>query len=742
MAERTLEAGVEGRPAKKARLEPPITDLPDTPIDDMDDASIYGTPSYAPSPQARQGGEVAATKNSAEGCSEPSILEGPTNGIPGLGLLGSPTHEIYYQAPTPESGHRSTNLEPIGQNEEREDGGVAVPEHSSLGQGSETQVNKGATVIEESIGSGGGVGMPNLIKHSDGQTNLSASAPEFAKESPDKAARAVLDAEFLRAAEINRDDKNAEWQFNSSDAETSSSSNASDASGSSDSSEADSEDEDDYPLLDPDEQARILMQGDDGSDDEGGGRKGKGGSSTQLRTKNEIEDVKVEKPNINITSEMKIEELGEIDKIIDNLVLIKAKVSGEYQVLDSGSVLCFEDRRVMGVVGETLGRVQQPLYSVAFNSATEIAEEDVTIGTKVFYVEQHSSYVFTQPLKALKGSDASNLHDEEVGEDEIEFSDDEAEAEYRKRVKLEKKSMRDARSSGNGRQKSKGGRKESSKYRDMGKAQVDVATKDDGDDLYTPLARPTNLHVLMGIGEATQETRNYRPTERSASGGRGRNRDRPGRTGRASRSEKGRRGGERRGPAKGIHDYRSPRESFGEQDPSPLTLQFAGNTNTFNSGAQSPTTGTSYFPPPQQPNQYSPHNTPSQFQQPFPATYEHQPNYSWTQPPIPPQHNLALFTASQGYYPQSPSNAIPSPGGTLPPGSFVNPAFFRTQQTPWPHQQQQQQPTSPTQQPQGGPAAARMSPEVEAAFKAAQEKLDILKELSGVPRAPGRSQLG
>jgi H/ACA ribonucleoprotein complex non-core subunit NAF1 len=68
-----------------------------------------------------------------------------------------------------------------------------------------------------------------------------------------------------------------------------------------------------------------------------------------------------------------------------------------------------------------LGRVQQPYYSVRFTNAAAITEAGIVKGTKIFYVEPHSTYVFTQPLKAFKGSDASNLHDEEVGEDEISF---------------------------------------------------------------------------------------------------------------------------------------------------------------------------------------------------------------------------------------------------------------------------------------------------------------------------------
>jgi H/ACA ribonucleoprotein complex non-core subunit NAF1 len=40
--------------------------------------------------------------------------------------------------------------------------------------------------------------------------------------------------------------------------------------------------------------------------------------------------------------------------------------------------------------------------------------------------------VFTEEIARIKGSDASNLHDEEVGEDQVDFSDDEAEAQWRR----------------------------------------------------------------------------------------------------------------------------------------------------------------------------------------------------------------------------------------------------------------------------------------------------------------------
>ena len=44
----------------------------------------------------------------------------------------------------------------------------------------------------------------------------------------------------------------------------------------------------------------------------------------------------------------------------------------------------------------------------------------------MFHVPAKSRFVFVSQIKASKGSDASNVHDEELADDELEFSDDEA----------------------------------------------------------------------------------------------------------------------------------------------------------------------------------------------------------------------------------------------------------------------------------------------------------------------------
>ena len=68
------------------------------------------------------------------------------------------------------------------------------------------------------------------------------------------------------------------------------------------------------------------------------------------------------------------------------------------------------------------------MYQVKFNSNYPLDPERVRADREVFHVPQRSRFISISQIKAYKGSDASNMHDEEPGEDEIEFSDDEAEA--------------------------------------------------------------------------------------------------------------------------------------------------------------------------------------------------------------------------------------------------------------------------------------------------------------------------
>ncbi|MDI1487456.1 MAG: hypothetical protein OHK93_006726 [Ramalina farinacea] len=328
-------------------------------------------------------------------------------------------------------------------------------------------------------------------------------------------------------AKADRVDGEAEFEVDS-EAYESSNSDSSDITSSSEDS-----DEDDFQLLGPEEAARRLME-DGGSDDEGGGRAGN--SSGLIRTANEKIDDFVPKPDIVVTENDKNVLLGKVKNIVENSILIEAETKWDYQVLELGSVLCLNDKTVIGAVRETLGRVQQPYYSVLFSNAQSIPESGISIDTEIYYLEAHSKYTFTKNLRAIKGSDASNIHDEETGRDEMEFSDDEAEAEYRKTVKIQRQSRNEGRpipSDGfsrgprGSRGRGRGPRQRGGHFNHSNgipatpeyASSVTSATLNyddgseptpnglpDGDELYTPLVRPANLHEMMLKREAPPET--------------------------------------------------------------------------------------------------------------------------------------------------------------------------------------------------------------------------------------------
>lgn len=443
----------------------------------------------------------------------------------------------------------------------------------------------------------------------------------------------------------NDQGENPEWEIDSSPYESSSESS------SSDSSDEDTDNEG-YELLGVEETARLLMEAEAGSDDEGD--RGKSCTAAQLRTKNEIAEEIIPKPEVTITEEMKIQELGAIENIVENIMLVKAITPGEYQVLDTGSVLCTAERVVIGAVAETIGKVLQPLYTVYFSSEQEIKDLSLEVGTKLFYPVDHASYVFTEPLKNMKGSDASNLHDEEVGDDEMEFSDDEKEAEYKRAVKQKKKDKWKSKNEG----KAAPGSREPHPLSQEVSADGGL-NYDDDDGPYKPLTRPP------GFGSGPVSNESYEPASRSGFR-RGRGGDA---RGRGSRGRGSGRGGSRGG-------YGNSSRDGGYSLPPQGSQQYPQQQH-----AQAPTQQAA--PPPTMPN--------FGFQFPgWPQAPPAQGQHSVPAPPPPPPGWPA-----QGQSQSSASNA------------FVNPAFVAALMSQMQQQNGQQngQPSwggQPQQPPYGG----------------------------------------
>ena len=566
---------------------------------------------------------------------------------------------------------------------------------------------------------------------------------------------------FEGLAEANKANAEAEFELDSSPLESSSSDSSSDSSSSGD-SEADS-DAEDYEMLSPEEEARRLMAEDGGSDD--GHGKGTHENSHVVRTTNEKPDEIVPKPDITVTADMKIEELGFVENIVENIAVIKAKVSGEYEVLETGSLLCLEDRSVIGVVAETLGRVQQPYYCVRFTNASAMNEAGIWQNTKIFWVGEYSTTVFTQPLKAFKGTDASNLHDEEVGDDELEFSDDEAEAEHKRRVKLQKRSrhnVRDGPADGFSRGPQQRHRGSQNRF-DQGShsrsermpSSTDIslhyddndamnAENENDDDLYTPLARPSNLHEMMERKPPSAEGQPSRGN--SNRGGRGGGRgDRQRHGGNRGTDKSGKFGRREHGGVQGNARSRGRQHSppfpqsnaFGPRPKNKLPPRppqhnndhgsYPGQSNGYQPQEsrmpppnQSPHSQSNSYPnfAPQYANTYAQSYSqpqqgqmyPSQYPQPQASLQYHQPDT-----PSPQGYQSHHSFPSQSQYSEQPAAYAPYSSTNIPPGAHINPAFL---------QQQAQMQSQSWQQP------------VSDATRRVQENLNLLKGFGGGGTVP------
>lgn len=688
----TPGAAPEGPPLN----QPSMNDTPPNVLTSGDDGSdFYNTPLIAetPSYHSQMGENVSQLQ-----ATDTPAPSNPPSLIPGLGLINDPTEKQTYQNDSAARDNRNNDtlqepeLMDVSQSADMHD----QLETKILTEGSQpenldamdvsqpadthdqletkistTEISKPESLDAMEVEQGNkpaseNAGSDQIMRGNNGATETAST---------------VQATEPAETEQQQEEEDHPEWEIDSSPYESSDES-------STDSS--DSDEDEDYPILSPEEQARILMSGEIGSDDEGDG---KGKTGVALRTTNEVAETVLPIPEVTVTPEMKIVLLGNVEAAIENTVLIAANVTGEYQVLEAGSLLCLEDRRVAGVVSETLGRVENPLYTVAFPTAADVEERGLSRGTVVYYVVDHSTFVFTQPLKGLKGSDASNFHDEEVADEEVEFSDDEQEAEYRKKLKQKRQERKGVKNDRGG--SSRGAKAPHGPSR-LGQSELNY---DDnaGDDGYTPLARPKNLHEMMRQ-EAPVEGDSF-PNRHSGGRGRGRGSDRG-------------RGG--RGRGGGARDHHHGNHSHHDRPP------YRQNER----------------PEAQQPQSQSPQ---------LPPYNQQYPSY----PPMPQQQLQQQQPYAQGSLPTSPFNfqmpyqqayQQPNPYQQMPTAPHINPLFLaalqqQQQQQQQPQYQQQQQYQQPQQPAAGQPQAQNQAMN----FDQVKAQLDLLRQLSNGNQWPPRS---
>ncbi|KAI9725401.1 MAG: hypothetical protein M1828_003251 [Chrysothrix sp. TS-e1954] len=544
---------------------------------------------------------------------------------------------------------------------------------------------------------------------------------------------------FLEAAKANTDKSEAEFAYDSSPevSDTSSSASSSGSESSSDSGD-DQDDGEESGLLGAREQARILMEGAGGSGDEA--EKPDAAAAAAVRSVNEVAAPVYPKPDIEITADMEIVQFGSAVHAIKGELLIESLQSGEKEVLEDGSVVCLEDRTVVGCIAEQLWQVPRPHYLICFADPVEIGKLGIRSETKLFYVKAHSSFILTERLKEMRGTDASNIHDEEVGGDEIEFSDDEAEAAYKRARKEEKMATRgrgrggrggtgkasvSSRRNGSYGDNSNGTTNDFSttagsgelpyfddapsvKYQDTTK----IKYEDNSDeDMYTPLARPTQGGPNMPPRPPMRDMRGSSARARGFTNGQyDSNGNRGGYQGsRVSFEGRSRaRGHQQRGQGRGrggrgTHQNQSsdrPQSSSGwdQQSHNPAAHMQQGPSQAWSQYGQHPQNHQQY----QQFQQSQSYSSYGQPQPTYPNAYgipqQQQPQWNPNQNPMmnsayqqPYMHGMSPTPPFPSQYPTPASpppfwpNGLPNyqqqPSNDIPAGAFVNPNFVKREPT-------------------------------------------------------------
>lgn len=160
-------------------------------------------------------------------------------------------------------------------------------------------------------------------------------------------------------------------------------------------------------------------------------------------SKNEIVDFKVPTlpTDYKIEPETNIQYVGKLSGVVEKNVMIECEYSAEEKVLGEGTVFCTEDRQPLGLLYEVIGRLQSPVYTMKFNSVEEAEKFRERKGQRVYFIVPTAEILSTRYIKSFKGTDASNCHDEELPEEEQEYSDDEKEAEAKKNKKRKRKQV-------------------------------------------------------------------------------------------------------------------------------------------------------------------------------------------------------------------------------------------------------------------------------------------------------------
>ncbi|KAG0477221.1 hypothetical protein HPP92_014062 [Vanilla planifolia] len=214
-----------------------------------------------------------------------------------------------------------------------------------------------------------------------------------------------------------------------------------------------------------------------------------------IRSKHEVEDLPpVPKIEVELQPHHQILPVGVISSIVNNKVIVEGSI--RHNPLDEGSILWVTHSRLpLGLVDEIFGPVKKPYYVVRYTSEEEVPS-GIEVGISISFVLEFASPILNDKELYKKGYDASGDNDEEVN-DEIEFSDDEKEAKYKRSLHAAKRAIDDI----------KGCRKKESRFEK--KRTAFQGTRNQNKGIRTqPTQAPSYLNVQQGQSGSSRGFRN------------------------------------------------------------------------------------------------------------------------------------------------------------------------------------------------------------------------------------------
>ncbi|KAK7312776.1 hypothetical protein VNO77_36903 [Canavalia gladiata] len=170
-----------------------------------------------------------------------------------------------------------------------------------------------------------------------------------------------------------------------------------------------------------------------------------------IRSKNELQNLPPVPPvDATLEPHHQMRPVGVVTSVIGAQVIVEAVE--KHDPLNEGSILWLtETRKPLGFIDEIFGPVKNPYYVVRYNSESEVPA-GIHGGTLISFVPEYADRVLNNKDLYKKGYDASGANDEELS-DEIEFSDDEKEAEYKRLQRVTKRGVNDQNHQNHGKKK-------------------------------------------------------------------------------------------------------------------------------------------------------------------------------------------------------------------------------------------------------------------------------------------------